>query len=70
MAPEQPADDLDASLRHLREVRDSHWVYDWRKEHRGPGRYPEHELWEAVDGYLDILDVSSPPWPGIPSSVS
>ena len=47
-----------------------YWEYDWRKEHRGPGRYPEHELWEAVEGYLDILDASRPPSPGTPSSVS
>jgi hypothetical protein len=26
------------------------------------GRYPEHELWEAVEGYLDLLDApESPP---------
>ncbi|WP_435831181.1 DUF7711 family protein [Microtetraspora glauca] len=22
----------------------------------GAGRYPEHRLWEAVQGYLDLLD--------------
>jgi hypothetical protein len=22
------------------------------------GRYPENELWEAVEGYLDLLDAS------------
>ena len=30
----------------------------WRRENRGGGRYPEHELWEAVQGYLDLLDAS------------
>lgn len=34
---------------------------DWRREHRGMGRYPEHELWEAVAGYLDLLSSSRPP---------
>jgi hypothetical protein len=36
----------------------SYWDYDWRRENRGGGRYPEHELWEAVQGYLDLLDAS------------
>jgi len=54
----QLRDDLDAALRHLREVRDSYWQHEWRREHRGFGRYPENELWEAVEGYLDILDAS------------
>ena len=64
VAREQPAGDLDAALRHLREVRDCSWDYDWRKEHRGLGHCPEHELWEAAGGYLDILDASGPPSPG------
>ena len=63
-AREQLAGDLDAALRHLREVRDSYWEHDWRNEHRGPGRHPEHELWEAVEGYLDILNATGPPSPG------
>jgi hypothetical protein len=42
-------------------VRDSYWDYDWRREIRGSGRYPEHELWEAVEGYLDLLDATE--WP-------
>jgi len=63
-AREQLAGDLDAALRHLREVRDSYWEHDWPNEHRGPGRHPEHELWEAVEGYLDILDATGPPSPG------
>jgi hypothetical protein len=69
MAREQLAGDLDAALRHLRQVRDCYWEHDWRKEHRGSGRYPEHELWEAVEGYLDILDATHPPSPG-PAPVS
>ena len=35
-----------------------YWDTDWRREHRGMGRYPENELWEAVEGYLDILSAS------------
>jgi hypothetical protein len=49
-----------AALSHLREVRDSYWDRDWRREHRGLGRYPEHELWEAVNGYLDLHDAATP----------
>ena len=50
--------ELQAALGHLRSVRDSYWDYDWRRENRGGGRYPEHELWEAVEGYLDLLDAT------------
>jgi hypothetical protein len=52
----QQAAELQAALGHLRSVRDSCWDYDWRRENRGGGRFPEHELWEAVEGYLDLLD--------------
>jgi hypothetical protein len=48
--------DLDRALRQLRVVREMYWDRDWRHEHRGGGRYPEHHLWEAADGYLDLLD--------------
>jgi hypothetical protein len=34
------------------------WDHDWRREHRGYGRYPENDLWDAVEGYLDLLDAS------------
>jgi hypothetical protein len=56
----QLRDDLDAALRHLRQVHGSYWDADWRREHRGMGRYPEHELWEAVEGYLDLMSASCP----------
>ena len=49
-------DDLDAALAHLREVRDKDWYHGRRREHRGYGRYPENELWEAVEGYLKRPD--------------
>ena len=39
-------------------ARDSYWDYDWRRENRGGGRCPEHELWEAVEGYLDLFDAA------------
>lgn len=55
----QTRDDLDAALRRLRVVRDSYWDQQWRRDHRGLGRYPEHELWDAVQGYLDLLDAYS-----------
>ena len=50
--------DLGTALAHLREVRDKYWDHDWRREHRGYGRCPENELWDAVEGYLDLLDAS------------
>jgi hypothetical protein len=59
----QLRDDLDAALHHLRQVHQSYWDQDWRREHRGMGRYPEHELWEAVEGYLDLLGTSPAPPP-------
>src|SRR5579872_5435563 len=60
----QLRDDLDAALAHLREVRDRYWDHDWRREHRGYGRYPENELWEAVEGFLDLVDASRSSKPG------
>jgi hypothetical protein len=48
--------DADAALGRLREVHERYWDQDWRREHKGLGRYPEHELWDAVAGYLDLLD--------------
>jgi hypothetical protein len=53
--------ELDAALARLRDVRRNYWERDWRREHRGNYRYPENELWEAVDGYLDLLDATDAP---------
>jgi hypothetical protein len=53
----QAAGELEAALEHLRAVHRAYWDRKWRREHRGAGRYPEHHLWEAVQGYLDLLDV-------------
>jgi hypothetical protein len=55
---EQLAGELAAALSHLRAVHASYWDHDWRREHRGFGRYPEHHLWEAVQGYLELYDAA------------
>jgi hypothetical protein len=55
---EQLAEELAAALSRLRTVHASYWDHDWRREHRGFGRYPEHHLWEAVQGYLDLHDAA------------
>ncbi|MEV4168620.1 hypothetical protein [Nonomuraea sp. NPDC049709] len=52
----QVAGELGTALEHLRAVHEAYWDRRWRREHRGLGRYPEHHLWEAVRGYLDLLD--------------
>jgi hypothetical protein len=59
----QLRDDMDAALAVLREIRDRYWDRDWRREHRAYGRYPENELWNAVEGYLDLLDATRPSGP-------
>lgn len=46
----------DRALDHLRSVHRQYWHGEWRNEHRGGGRYPEDHLFEATDGYLDLLD--------------
>ena len=53
---DRTAAELDAALARLRAVRGSYWEREWRREHRGNYRYPENELWDAVDGYLDLLE--------------
>jgi hypothetical protein len=50
------ADESATALANLRVVSEKYWDRDWRREHRGNGRYPENSLWEAVHGYLDLLD--------------
>ncbi|WP_395116367.1 DUF7711 family protein [Antrihabitans spumae] len=50
------ADELAATLKHLRGVSDEYWDSKWRRAHSGNGRYPENTLWDAVFGYLDLLD--------------
>lgn len=52
---QQLATELAASLTHLQATQDSYWARDWRREHRGDGSYPENHLWNAVQGYLELL---------------
>jgi hypothetical protein len=59
----QLASDRAAALSHLRAVRDSYWEPSWRRQHRGPNHYPEQDLWEAVEGYLDLHDAAEAPPP-------
>jgi hypothetical protein len=56
---EQLAAELEAALGHLRAVHAAYWDRDWRRDHRGLGRYPEDHLWEAVHGYLDVHDAAA-----------
>jgi hypothetical protein len=56
---EQLAGELVMALTRLRAVHGSYWDSGWRREHRGSGRYPEHHLWEAVQGYLDLYDATT-----------
>jgi hypothetical protein len=58
---EQLLEELAMALRRLRAVHASYWDSGWRREHRGSGRYPEHELWEAIQGYLDLYDAAVSP---------
>ena len=55
---EHLAEELATALSRLRAVHASYWDHDWRREHRGFGRYPEHHLWEAVHSYLDLYDAA------------
>jgi hypothetical protein len=52
---EQLEEELSASLTHLRKAAESYWDREWRRDHRGLGVYPEHHLWRATKGYLDVL---------------
>lgn len=52
----QLAIELAASLAHLQRVVDAFYERDWRAEHKGTGRFPEDHLWDAVHGYLDLLE--------------
>jgi hypothetical protein len=50
------AEELAAAEVRLRDVRDRYWQRGWRHDHHGAGSYPENHLWDAVHGYLDLLD--------------
>lgn len=51
--------EFNRALNQLRTIRQEYWDRDWRREHRGNGRYPENHLWEALDGYLELLDAEN-----------
>jgi hypothetical protein len=55
---EQSSVELAASLAHLRRVEAGFWERDWRSAHKGSGIRPENHLWDAVHGYLDLLDTA------------
>jgi len=55
---EQLAAELAASRTHLRSVAANYWERDWRSANRGYGAHPEHHLWDAVHGYLDLLEAT------------
>ena len=61
---EQLRAELAASLAHLRRLEAAYWERDWRVAHRGSGVHPENHLWDAVHGYLDLVDAVRPrqPW--------
>src|SRR5664279_3276199 len=47
---------------------DGYWLRDWRSRHETLGTFPEHHLWDAVNGYLDLRQAvgagpSAPPDP-------
>jgi hypothetical protein len=63
---EQLSAELAASLVHLRRVEDGFWSRDWRAGDRGLGVHPEHHLWDAVHGYLDLLAAVEAPDRGSP----
>ena len=55
---EQARIELAASLGYLRQAEAGFWERDWRSAHRGQGVCPENHLWDAVHGYLDLLDAT------------
>lgn len=55
---EQLAEELNASLTHLRRVQESFHEREWRAAHKRFNIYPEDYLWNAVEGYLDLLDAT------------
>lgn len=54
----QIAVELDASLAHLHRVDEGFWERDWRRANKGSGSYPVTHLWNAVHGYLELLDAA------------
>jgi len=54
----QLRDDLDVALARLREIRDRYWDHNWRREHRGYGRYPEEQLVVEVRAGTDLAEIA------------
>jgi hypothetical protein len=52
---EQLEEELVFSRAHLKQVTDAYWDPEWRRAHDGASDGPEHHLWRAADGYLDLL---------------
>jgi len=50
----QLSQELATSLEYLERVRDGYWERGWRSDHKTLATYPEHHLWDAVHGYLDL----------------
>ena len=57
---DQLSTELQASLAHLRRVESAYWEREWRSAHRGLGVDPEHHLWNAAHGYLELLAAADP----------
>jgi hypothetical protein len=55
---EQVAIERDTARIHLRRISDHYWEPEWRSDHKGFGIYPENHLWDAVWGYLNLLDAT------------
>ncbi|GAA2914168.1 hypothetical protein Acy02nite_80340 [Actinoplanes cyaneus] len=56
----QLTEELATSLAYLRRVRDNYWDQQWRRDNRGgPGVFAENLLWDATDGYFDLLDATT-----------
>jgi hypothetical protein len=51
----QLTEELATALTHLEGVRDGYWQRDWRSRHESVATFPEHHLWDAVNGYLELL---------------
>lgn len=54
---EQLERDLEVSRRHLREILDRYWDFDWRRQHKRFDETPDDHLWRAARAVLTMLDV-------------
>jgi hypothetical protein len=61
----QLGEELAAAGAHLAQVRDQYWARSWRQAHHTAGMDPESFLWDAVNGYLDLISAGTdgePAW--------